>query len=616
MKKNMNIPKDEISHINKSENVSSSIGLTFSKPGIINLNILEKQFEPNEEEVIQQYNPFHIEKIQNYKPIYNLFFELNENNYNDIGVNQCYHMQDLKTIIDLKTNEKLQKDVFIKFSPLLEPIRYMIGKYTNKVDGSKTNVLPKLSIEQYDNEEYPNPKILETNNASYVDSFFNYLSSLLLHQYGFINGLDYYGSYLGIQEKYKFDISNDFEYLINSEFFNENMKKMFSISENSYFNEFMNYGSRSNKIHIEIKNTELHNISSISIIDLENNNEINNENQELPSELELESSDDCHEIYENSNIIHSTVDEVFDSDSVYNYTTDEESIQEEVDEHEEKDNNSNGEDGDDSDDENWETESDEDTNDSESVQNIYINDYPIQMICLEKCEGTLNSLFENNDFKSINEKICCMFQIIMILITYKKAFHMTHNDLHTNNIMYIRTNQKYIYYKYDDNIYKIRTYGKIYKIIDFGRSIYKFKGQQFCSNSFSPDGDASTQYNFEPYYNEKKPRIEPNFSFDLCRLACSIYDFIIDEHEKIENMDEFQRLIYKWCTDDTGRNILYKRNGEERYPNFKIYIMIARTVHNIEADKEIKTPIFNKFIVDNYNSIENLVNIDSIPSLI
>ena len=94
------------------------------------------------------------------------------------------------------------------------------------------------------------------------------------------------------------------------------------------------------------------------------------------------------------------------------------------------------------------------------------------------------------------------------------------------------------------------------------------------------NGDASTQYNFEPYMNEKKPRIDPNFSFDLCRLGCSIYDFIIDEDENPEDFNDLQKIVQLWCQDDYGKNILYKKNGEERYPDFKLYKMIARTVHN------------------------------------
>ena len=69
------------------------------------------------------------------------------------------------------------------------------------------------------------------------------------------------------------------------------------------------------------------------------------------------------------------------------------------------------------------------------------------------------------------------------------------------------------------------------KIIDFGRAIYTYNSKFFISDSFHPDGDAATQYNTEPYFNDKKPRLEPNFSFDLCRLACSIFDYVVDDLE-------------------------------------------------------------------------------------
>ena len=74
-------------------------------------------------------------------------------------------------------------------------------------------------------------------------------------------------------------------------------------------------------------------------------------------------------------------------------------------------------------------------------------------------------------------------------------------------------------------------------------NLYKFNGKLFCSDSFQPGGDAATQYNTEPYFNEKKPRLEPNFSFDLCRLACSIFDYVVDDFESINN--EFNGLKYK-----------------------------------------------------------------------
>ena len=39
-------------------------------------------------------------------------------------------------------------------------------------------------------------------------------------------------------------------------------------------------------------------------------------------------------------------------------------------------------------------------------------------------------------FETIPEWKSILFQILIMLITYQKVFSFTHNDLHTNNIMY------------------------------------------------------------------------------------------------------------------------------------------------------------------------------------
>jgi hypothetical protein len=205
----------------------------------------------------------------------------------------------------------------------------------------------------------------------------------------------------------------------------------------------------------------------------------------------------------------------------------------------------------------------------------------------------------------------------MTLLTYQKAFAFTHNDLHTNNVMYIETTREYLYYRYQSRFYKVPTFGKIYKLIDFGRGVYQYKGRSLFSDSFSPNGDASTQYNTEPYYNAKKPRVEPNMSFDLCRLGTSIYDFVIeDDHIKEEDLDEFQKTIRRWCQDDTGKNVLYKSNGEERYPNFKLYKMIARTVHQHTPEAQLTFPLFQQFCVAETGTEKDIMDIDSIPSYV
>ena len=52
-----------------------------------------------------------------------------------------------------------------------------------------------------------------------------------------------------------------------------------------------------------------------------------------------------------------------------------------------------------------------------------------------------------------------------------------------------------------------------------------------------------------------------------------------------------------WCQDDDDRNILYKNNDEERYPDFKLYKMIARKVNNHNPINELKNKYFDKYIV-------------------
>jgi hypothetical protein len=268
----------------------------------------------------------------------------------------------------------------------------------------------------------------------------------------------------------------------------------------------------------------------------------------------------------------------------------------------------------------WETESE--TSQEQQIF-AYINKFPVQLICLEKCHGTLDDLFVHNKIDQENGP-SILLQIIMILITYQKAFYMTHNDLHTNNIMFTETNIEYLYYKIKDHVYKVPTYGKIFKIIDFGRAIYKYEGRKLCSDSFALGGDAHSQYNCEPFMNEDKPRLEPNYSFDLCRLGTSVYDFVIDADEEIEELDPFQTLIRKWCLDDNGKNILYKRDGSERYEGFKMYKMIARTVHNCVPEEQLKEDIFKEFRINtnkskldtNYFNDGHFMDIDAMPKYI
>ena len=149
---------------------------------------------------------------------------------------------------------------------------------------------------------------------------------------------------------------------------------------------------------------------------------------------------------------------------------------------------------------------DDDEEDDDEVINAVIPKFPVQIIGMENCETTMDDLITENELEE-NEWLSALMQIIMNLIVYQKAFNFTHNDLHTNNVMYVKTDKKCLWYRYKKKVYRVPTFGRIFKIIDFGRSIFKFNGKIFCSDSFQSGGDAATQYNTEPYFNEKKPRL-------------------------------------------------------------------------------------------------------------
>ena len=428
--------------------------------------------------------------------------------------------------------------------------------------------------------------MLSTSNASYIDCFFYYLSSQLLHQQGFVHGCDFFGSFLGIQDKFRMNVEEDLEYLSGSSFFMSHIGKNITL-EHYEHHPFMFYGggSRSNKVRLTMEDTASVDIDFDS---LEGSPSINipTAKVDMGEELNIEYERDlCTQL---NNLSDS------DSDSSHSSV----SVSEDYEKLEETDSSVSD----------MESQTSTESEDNPETM-VYIDQFPVQMICLEKCQGTLDELFDQDKIDE-TRGIAFLFQVVMTLLMYQTSFGFTHNDLHTNNIMYVSTDQPYLWYKVDQQVYRVPTYGYIFKIIDFGRSIYHFQGKRFCSDSFSSGGDGSNQYNCEPYYNPQKPRIEPNYSFDLCRLGSSIYDFIIEDQYDETEFDQLQQLIFDWCTDDDGKNILYKgKNGRERYPGFKLYKMIARKVHRHTPENQLQRPCFQTFQMDSVDENTPLIHI-------
>jgi hypothetical protein len=591
-----------------------------------------------------------LSNVQNYIPIYDSFFSLNSTNFNSINLNHMWSISDIKDLKNKSDKEvsfehehiytcklknisddedfTMTQKVFIKMAPLLDPFKYLVGKY-NHTDANLFN-LPSI-----DKSRKVHPKLEDPNNSSYIDGFFSFLTSQVLHKHNFVHGLDYYGSFLAIKNNYKINVIDDIDYLVQSEFFNKQKNILFTVEDYSHLmtntlNEtslkplnIMNISQKSNLSVKSIDDSIFENIfetnkepQSISLDDVKNlnidlvdiTNSIDITDQKKSASLKSGSSCSSRTSHTNDNDAENDLkNNELDLNEVEDLDCSKSASKSSGSGSYRSNSDSNSESS-------YETDSDFE----EEKLFLTLQKFPVQVICMENCESTLDELIINTDL-SHDEWMSLLMQIIMTLITYQKLFSFTHNDLHTNNIMYIPTTKKYLYYLYKKKYYKVPTFGKIFKIIDFGRAIYKFDNKIFCSDSFQTGGDAVTQYNTEPYFNDKKPRLEPNFSFDLCRLACSIFDYIIDDMDSIKNINSCEpivKLIVEWCTDDNGINVLYKNNGAERYPDFKLYKMIARCVHNHSPTAQLDRPEFSKFAIlkNGVSKGEIVMNIDELPS--
>lgn len=265
-------------------------------------------------------------------------------------------------------------------------------------------------------------------------------------------------------------------------------------------------------------------------------------------------------------------------------------------------------------------------NESESTYSDYDSDeegpvifsefkkYPTVLIFQEKMDGVFDELLNDRDLIKQEQKwTAWTFQVIAALCAAQGVLGLTHNDLHTNNILYNETKQKWLYYKSrDGTTWKVPTYGKILRIIDFGRAIFRVKDTWFCSDDFSKGGDAEGQYSFDDFKKEGQPTVYPNPSFDLSRYSVSIIDalFPVQPRDKEgglvlssengwtirETVSPLWNLLWSWLIDDKGENVLRDKDDVERFPDFDLYEHIGAYVHTAKPQEQLRKDIFAEYI--------------------
>ena len=217
------------------------------------------------------------------------------------------------------------------------------------------------------------------------------------------------------------------------------------------------------------------------------------------------------------------------------------------------------------------------------IQYAALKDFPVQINIIELCDKTLDELIDDDEYELTNsEWKSILFQVCFGMAVAQKQFDFVHNDLHSSNIMLTNTDKEFIYMKYKNNYYKIPTFGKISKIIDFGRATFKINDKIFFSDVFKKYGDAEGQYSY-PYHNTfKNCKILPNKSFDLARLSTTII-------EHFEEDNDIFNLLRSWATDKYGNCLIYCND------DFDLYKNIARNVLNSVPKDQLNKKIFSEF---------------------
>ena len=525
--------------------------------------------------------------------------------------------------LDSKTNtiKTYKQKIFCKRSPLLEPLKIILNE--------QTKITPSTNITNISADVLNNTatKINSIHNSSHVEAFGLYCLSKLTennlcptfpYYFGCLNGISniYYHNITEempdlYKKKWFIDKSHNGEFEIIYVDLNEQSETCSKCNSSVDLDEILQHTIQSN---------ELDEVSSISSMDDEELTSLSNVLQNRINELDADDTVKASEtivttvpetiiksgepvLKEQPKIVYPDTDEFnfdgFDIDvqiggtqETFNNTTNNMLLAAEL----------------------------EDGLDMESIINMRdflhnkvffakFRDMPVNYCFMERLGETLDDLLNTTGGISEEEWLSILFQVIFGLAVANKHYSFVHNDLHSDNILFQSTKETYIYYAIKDvkpvksnkegqeditskskskyKIFRIPTFGKVTKIIDFARATFKFGNKWIFSDVFMPNGEAAGQYKFpecadEVYWGcDFIGADEPNPSFDLARLARSI------KHQV--NIKSVYGLIKKWSKSDDGSNMLDKED------DFDLYVDIAKNCHNAVPKHVLQDKIFKKF---------------------
>jgi hypothetical protein len=423
--------------------------------------------------------------------------------------------------------------IHIKQTMLVSPFKWMRGDFGRAIGLPTTR----------DEADAAHEKMQSPYNAAYVGSLF----AAVLSQSGCIHFPKVHGVFTGVAERHTVDISDDYPDICERPWFSQNIGNSFELrmADGIMSNEsFQHTRNVRTQVCLSDESAALDDVVQLDGIATDAHEDVSILNRVFVEQADTEEdASDCSSV-STSYVFGIRSCDCSDIDP-------DEDIEEEIDEGYA-----------------WAT----------------LSNVPVQLTVMERCAGTLYQLMcLNPDTRKHFAWVC---QVVFALLFAQRTFGFVHNDLHANNIMYVETDKEFLWYKVEDKVYRVPTYGYVMKIIDFerGTGSVRVTGMKhakfFMSDHFSPIDEASGQYNIDPFHVTGIESIKPNPSFDCVRLATSLFWDLFPEgpsHLEYASNPLFQ-LLMRWLTLPDGTSIFFgkKTVKHDRFHGFHLYKAIAR----------------------------------------
>jgi hypothetical protein len=460
-----------------------------------------------------------------FPPLEKLFKTETVSSLQDYGVRLSEEIEQVVSASQIRVKGK-PVSVHRKTTMILSPFKWMRGDY-----GALG--LPKPEEVASDMQE----TLQSPHTAGYVGA----LTSIALSESGCIHFPKVYGVYTALATKHVIDISDDYEDLSERRWFSENLGKTFDLTLRQPENQVAFQHTRSQRPGVQLG-------EDISLDDTFT--DVHADHVSEPSAHSPSAS-------------HADSESEYASDSISEAESDAYEIRS-CDCSEGEDDGEEGED------------------DEEAFAWATFKDVPVITTVMEVCEGTFYDLIEKHP--EPEKHSAWVAQIVFALAYAQRNYGVTHNDLHGNNVMYVPTEQQYLFYKHNGTAYRVPTFGYVMKIIDFDRAIVSVRlvgmkePRQFVSSQFREDDEAAGQYNIEPFFDTAHPRIAPNPSFDLCRFATSMFWEMFPEGPDHAYTHPLFEVFKQWMAQSDGTSVFFraKKDRHDRYHGFDLYKAIAR----------------------------------------